>query len=61
MPFRLGLPELLIVLVILILLFGRGRIGKIAQELGASIRNWRKGMKEDKAVQGEKTNKPEEN
>jgi sec-independent protein translocase protein TatA len=60
MPFRLGLPELLIVLVIVILLFGRGRVSKIAEELGASIRNLRKGMKEEKPAEGEKTGKPEE-
>ena len=29
-----GLPELLIILVIVVLLFGPGRIGKIAGELG---------------------------
>jgi sec-independent protein translocase protein TatA len=59
MPFRLGLPELLIVLVILILLFGRGRLGKIIKELGASIRNLKKGIKGDKLVEGEQLNQPE--
>lgn len=32
--FHLGTPELLILLVIVIILFGVGRIGKIAGELG---------------------------
>ena len=48
----LGLPELLIVLVIVLLVFGVGRIGKIAGELGGGIRAFREGLKgddEDKA------------
>ena len=39
-----GLPELLIILVIVVLLFGPGRIGKIAGELGKGIRNFRDGL-----------------
>jgi sec-independent protein translocase protein TatA len=39
-----GLPELLIILVIVVLLFGPGRIGKIAGELGKGIRNFREGL-----------------
>jgi sec-independent protein translocase protein TatA len=44
-----GVPELLIILVIIVLLFGPGRIGKIAGELGKGIRNFREGLgsKED--------------
>ncbi len=44
-----GLPELLIILVIIVLLFGPGRIGKIAGELGKGIRSFRDGIggKED--------------
>ncbi len=47
-----GLPELLIILVIVILLFGPGRIGKIAGELGKGIRSFRDGLgaKEDQAT-----------
>lgn len=45
---RLGAPELLIVLGIIILLFGVGRIGKIAGELGSGIRAFRDGLKGDK-------------
>jgi sec-independent protein translocase protein TatA len=50
----LGLPELLIVLVVVVLLFGPGRIGKIAGELGKGIRNFREGLgnKEDDAPTG---------
>ncbi len=44
MPFRLGSTELIIILVIVLLLFGVGRIGKIAGELGSGIRSFREGM-----------------
>ena len=42
--FRPGATELIIVLVIVILLFGVGRIGKIAGELGKGIRSFRSGL-----------------
>jgi len=45
MAFKPGIPELLIILVIIILLFGVGRIGKIAGELGKGIRSFRDGLK----------------
>jgi sec-independent protein translocase protein TatA len=40
-----GLPELLIILLVVVLLFGPGRIGKIAGELGNGIRSFRDGLK----------------
>lgn len=43
----LGTPELIIILVIVIVLFGVGRIGKIAGELGTGIRAFRNGLKDD--------------
>jgi sec-independent protein translocase protein TatA len=44
MPFHLGTTELIIILVIIILLFGVGRIGKIAGELGKGVRDFRAGI-----------------
>ena len=44
----IGPSELLIILLIIILLFGAGRISKIAGELGQGIREFRKGLTEDK-------------
>jgi sec-independent protein translocase protein TatA len=59
MPFRLGPTELIIILVIVILLFGVGRIGKIAGELGSSIRSFREGMQgtDQEKEQGTENNK----
>jgi sec-independent protein translocase protein TatA len=48
-----GLPELLIILVIIVLLFGPGRIGKVAGELGKGIRSFREGLS---GKEGEKEN-----
>ncbi len=45
---KLGAPELLIILVIVLLLFGPGRLGKIAGELGTGIRAFREGLSENK-------------
>jgi sec-independent protein translocase protein TatA len=40
----IGFPEILIVLVVVLLVFGPGRIAKVAGELGSGIRNFRQGL-----------------
>jgi sec-independent protein translocase protein TatA len=45
---RLGPTELIIILIIVLLLFGVGRIGKIAGELGSGIRAFKDGLQGDK-------------
>lgn len=55
----MGLPrgsEWIVILVIVVLLFGPGRIGKIAGELGRSIKSFREGLS---GGEEEKTDKPE--
>lgn len=49
--------EWIIILVIVILLFGPGRIGKIAGELGRSIKSFREGLgnKEEETEKTEET------
>ena len=41
---EIGPPELIIILVIVVLIFGPGRIAKLGHELGASIRQFRQGL-----------------
>jgi sec-independent protein translocase protein TatA len=47
MPFDIGPGELIIILVIIIVLFGPGRISKLAGELGQAIREFRKGLTDE--------------
>ena len=45
----IGLPELLIIALVVVLIFGVGRISKVGGELGKGIRAFREGLsgKED--------------
>lgn len=51
MPFQLGTPELVIILVIILVVFGVGRLGKIGGELGSGIREFRAGLQADKPAE----------
>jgi sec-independent protein translocase protein TatA len=41
---RIGLPELILIAVILLLLFGAKRLPSIAKSLGESIKEFKKGI-----------------
>jgi sec-independent protein translocase protein TatA len=43
---NLGTTELIIILIIVLLVFGVGRVSKIGAELGQGIREFRKGISE---------------
>lgn len=43
----LGPTELVIILVIVLLLFGVGRVSRIGGEMGSAIREFRKGLQGD--------------
>jgi len=51
---RLGPTELIIILVIILVLFGVGRISKIAGELGSGIRAFKEGLQGKEAAKEEK-------
>jgi sec-independent protein translocase protein TatA len=55
---NLGVPELLIILVIVVLLFGASRISGVASALGGSIKEFKKAVRDDEVVDG-KTDKVE--
>ena len=40
--FGLGMPELLVILVIILIIFGAGKLPQIGEGLGKGIRNFRK-------------------
>ncbi|MEN8172528.1 MAG: twin-arginine translocase TatA/TatE family subunit [Chloroflexota bacterium] len=51
----LGPTELIIILVIILVLFGVGRIGKIAGEMGSGIRAFKEGLKGDDDIAEEES------
>ena len=44
MPIHFGAPELIILLVLVLVLFGAGRVSRLGGELGSGIREFRKGL-----------------
>ena len=49
----LGFPELMIILVIIMIIFGAGKLPEIGSAFGNSIRNFKKSMKEAEEDTGE--------
>jgi sec-independent protein translocase protein TatA len=41
----LGTPELILILAVVVLLFGVGRVSRIGGEMGSAIREFRKGLR----------------
>jgi sec-independent protein translocase protein TatA len=59
MPSWLGAPELIIILIIVVLIFGVGRIANIGGELGKGISAFKKGLKEDEEKKPDEVEKKE--
>ena len=58
---NLGPTELIIILIIVIVLFGVGRIGKIAGELGSGIRAFKEGLQGDEENEDQPNEQENEN
>lgn len=48
--FGLGMPELIIILVIVVLIFGAGRISEIGGAIGKGIKGFKKTMNEPESI-----------
>ena len=47
---KIGVPELIIILVIILVIFGAGRVPEIGGALGRGIRSFRKGIQDEKPL-----------
>ena len=47
---RLGMTEILVILVVVVLLFGARKFADLGKGLGEGIRNFKKGIKEEDAA-----------
>jgi sec-independent protein translocase protein TatA len=45
--FGLGMPELIVILVVILILFGVGKLPEIGAGLGKAIRGFKKGMSDE--------------
>ncbi|MBP8625806.1 MAG: twin-arginine translocase TatA/TatE family subunit [Syntrophorhabdales bacterium] len=56
--FGLGMPELIVIMVIVLIIFGAGKLADVGGALGKGIKNFKKSMKEPDAI--DVTPKPED-
>ncbi|MBW2560223.1 MAG: twin-arginine translocase TatA/TatE family subunit [Deltaproteobacteria bacterium] len=50
--FGIGMPELVIILVIILIIFGAGKLPEIGGAIGKGIRNFKKSFQENDEVDG---------
>ncbi len=56
----IGWPEILVILLVLLLLFGGKKIPELMRGLGKGVRSFKEGMKEDDEVQSDDSSKKTE-
>lgn len=57
--FGIGMPELIIILIIILIIFGAGRLPEIGSGIGKGIRNFKKATKEPSEEIGHSNDKNE--
>jgi sec-independent protein translocase protein TatA len=50
--FGLGMPELIIILVIVLIIFGAGKLPEIGGAIGKGIKNFKKSVREPDEIDG---------
>jgi sec-independent protein translocase protein TatA len=60
--FGIGVPELLIILVIILIIFGAGKLPEIGSAVGKGIKNFKKSFQDQEGIENkEDQNKIEDN
>ena len=59
--FGIGMSELLIILLIILIIFGVGKLPEIGSALGKGIRNFKKSVNENNEIANKETKKEEKN
>ena len=57
MPFRIGPVELILIIVVLMLIFGVGRLPQVGEAMGKAVRQFRKSH--DASLEGDDSNDEE--
>jgi sec-independent protein translocase protein TatA len=52
---RIGLPELIIILMIIIVIFGANRLPQLGRGVGSAIKNFKDGMRDEEAAEHRKS------
>ncbi len=59
--FGLGIPELIIILLIIVVIFGAKKLPEIGSGLGRGITNFKKAVKDTDSLEAKKTDENEAN
>lgn len=58
--FGLGMPELIVILVIIVIIFGAGKLPEIGSGIGKGIKNFKKATRDDDDEAGKLEDKKED-